>query len=82
MNLCRRKKYMKIFKQYIKDAIIDTVTDNYSNGFVRMKETLKQVQTIDLSGNILGQVTRPSDRKGICHQLVNDTKIRWVKNNE
>ncbi|EMS71232.1 ABC-three component system protein [Ruminiclostridium cellobioparum] len=67
------------FKSIIHDAIIDTINDDYDNGYVCIKETLKEVQRIDLSCNILGQVTRPADRKGVCHQLANEEKVRWVK---
>lgn len=70
------------FQEIIYDALEDTINDDYENGFKCLKETLKEVQRIDLSGNILSQVARPADRKGICHQLANDDKIRWVKGNE
>lgn len=76
------EKMYEDFQQYIHDAIIDTVEDDYDNGYLRVKQTLKQVQNIDLSGDILGQVTRPDDRKGICHQLVNEEKMKWVDKNE
>lgn len=70
------------FQDSIYDALEDTINDDYENGFRCLKETLKEVQRIDLSGNIISQVTRPADRKGICHQLANDGKIRWTKKNE
>ena len=63
----------------IHDALEDTINDDYENGLRCLKETFKEVQRIDLSGNIISQVTRPADRKGICHQLANDGKIRWAK---
>lgn len=67
------------FQGFIYDALEDTVNDIYENGFRCLNETLKEVQRIDLSGSIISQVTRPADRKGICHQLANDGKMRWVK---
>lgn len=70
------------FQDFIYDALEDIINDDYENGFICLKETLKEVQRIDLSGNIISQVTRPADRKGICHQLANDERIRWVKCNE
>lgn len=72
----------KEFQDFIYDALEDTIYDDYPNGFACLKETFKEVQRIDLSGNIISQVTRPADRKGICHQLANDGRVRWVKCNE
>lgn len=66
-------------KECVYEAIIDTVEDDYEDGFKCVKETLKQVVKVDLSSNILNQVTKPGDRKGICHQLTNDKRITWVE---
>ncbi len=69
-------------QECVYDAVIDIVEDNYKDGYKRVKETLKEVVRIELSSNILNQVTRPADRKGICHQLINDKRIKWVKQDE
>lgn len=67
------------FQGFIYDALEETVNDEYENGYRCLKEALKEVQRIDLSGNIISQVTTPADRYGICHQLANDGKVKWVK---
>lgn len=71
-------KVFEELKECVYDAIIDTVDDDYEDGYRCVKETLKQVVKVDLSSNILNQVTKPGDRKGICHQLINDKRIKWV----
>lgn len=75
-------KVFEDLKECVYDAIIDTVDDDYEDGYRCIQETLKHVVKVDLTSNILNQVTKPGDRKGICHQLINDNRIRWVKYDE
>src|SRR5690606_26165117 len=56
------------------NGIVDTVEDYRDNAFIKVKETEKLASKLQLSSNPLTPVSIVSDRKGICHQLVNDKK--------
>ncbi len=63
------------------DGISDTCWQDYSNGYIRLIEVLRHATVITLSKSYLSQITNligNSEKKGICHLLVNDGKIKWV----
>ncbi|MBD5637574.1 hypothetical protein HYI18_02945 [Clostridium botulinum] len=67
------------------DGISDTCWDDYDNGYSRLLAVLKQASRITLTKSYLAQITNligNSEKKGICHMLVNDGKIQWVIDNE
>lgn len=70
------------FQDEIYNGIVDTVEDYHDNAFKKVKETEKLASTLQLSSNPLITVSIVSDRKGICHQLVNDKKIVWKNESE
>lgn len=65
------------FQNEIYSGIIDTIEDNHENAFKKIKATEQLASTLQLSANPLTTVSIVNDRKGICHQLVNDKKIKW-----
>ncbi len=60
------------------DAVVETAEAEHSDGLERLRSTLEQAVNAQLSANALIQVTEPSDRRGICHQLANDDRLTWV----
>lgn len=61
------------------DAIIEKVEDTYDTSYSRMTKTLEYVCTISLN-SLLAQIpgwVMASQKKGLCHMLVNEEKIRW-----
>ena len=63
------------------DGISDTCWEDYSDGYKRLVAVLKHATVITLSKSYLSQITNligNSEKKGICHLLVNDGKIKWV----
>jgi hypothetical protein len=64
------------------DGVIDTLESNHKDGFARLKEVMKESKSVPLDANGLFQVIRVKDRYGICHQLANSEKIKWVKNDD
>ena len=72
------------FKKDIYDGVIETVEEDYPNGYVRLNKTLSHATIIPLSSllNMLPGWISPEVKKGACHMLVNDGKIRWVKKDE
>ncbi|WP_246782798.1 ABC-three component system protein [Wohlfahrtiimonas chitiniclastica] len=60
-------------------GIIDTCEDVHTNGFERMKATINQATIIATTSNPLVSSIKTQDRKGICHQLANDDRLKWVE---
>lgn len=47
------------------------------DGYMRLIETVKASQNIQLSKHPLEPHVMPNDREGICHQMANGEQIRW-----
>ncbi|AIQ70246.1 hypothetical protein PGRAT_23280 [Paenibacillus graminis] len=61
------------------DGIIDIVEAIHPNGYICVLETIKLVNNLQLTSNILIKYLLLGDRGGICHQLANKDRISWVK---
>lgn len=59
-------------------GVVDVAEGAHDNGFERMKATIAQSSTVALTANPLASVTKSQDRQGICHQLANDDRLKWV----
>lgn len=71
----------EVLKEEIYNGIIDTHEQDYDNGYKRLLADLQQASTTNTSKCILDSKLHcigNSDRKGACHMLVNDNKLRWV----
>lgn len=78
-------KHYDILKEEIYDGIIDVHEQDFENGYKRLLEDLKQAVRINTSRSLLDSKLNcigSSERKGVCHMLVEDGKLRWVKKNE
>lgn len=63
------------------DGIVDVCWNDFDDGFKRLLAVLNQVTQITLTKSFLTQIKdliNNSEKKGICHMLVNDGKIQWV----
>jgi hypothetical protein len=63
-------------------GVVDVTDAIYTNGYERMKATVAQASTIALTTNPLASVTKSQDRQGICHQLANENRLKWVTEND
>lgn len=71
-------------KEEIYDGIIDVYKKSYSNGLEKLSNVMSTVVIIPLT-SLLAQLTGwvgPKEKKGLCHMLVNDRRLRWVKKDE
>ncbi len=61
------------------DSIIDKVEDEYSTSFERMNSVLQHVTTVELSSLLakIPDLVGSSQKKGLCHILVNEERIKW-----
>lgn len=70
-----------VLKEEIYNGIIDTHEQEYDSGYKRLVEDLKQAAVTNTSKSMLDSKLHcigNSERKGTCHMLVNDNKLRWV----
>lgn len=49
------------------------------DGMERLARVLTAATTVDLQRHSLVSITRTEDRKGVCHQLANEERLRWVR---
>ncbi len=59
-------------------GVVDVTESPHSNGYERMKATVAQASSVALTANPLASVTKLQDRQGICHQLANEDRLKWV----
>lgn len=84
-DIFTNSKQFDILKDEIYDGVIDVYEQQYENGYKRLVEVLKQASLTNTSKSKLDcklHCIGNSERKGICHMLVNDNKLRWVKEDE
>lgn len=62
----------------VRAGIIETAEAQHDSGMNRLTAVLNHATLLDLSAHPLVSLTRPNDRKGICHQLANDSRVTWT----
>lgn len=60
-------------------GIKDDVRGEHADGYRRVVAVVKTARSLQLTSNPLATRIHTRDRGGICHQLANDGKVRWVK---
>lgn len=72
-----------ILKNETYEGIKDTCKKRYVNGYERMLTVMEKVVDLRISTDyILGFSTNWLNnkiKKGVCHHLVNDSKLKWIK---
>ena len=63
-------------------GVVDVTDSSHPSGYERMKATVTQASSVALTANPLASVTKSQDRQGICHQLANDNRLKWVMDDE
>lgn len=63
----------------VHSGIKDDVRGAHADGYKRLLAVVKTARTLQLTSNPLSTRIHTRDRGGICHQLANDGKVRWVK---
>lgn len=61
------------------ESIIPTVRLSHANGYQRYLATSSQAAQTDYMSHPLRDYIKVQDKKGLCHQLVNINKFKWVK---
>lgn len=69
----------EILQGEVHSGIKDEIRGAHEDGFRRVMAVVKTAKSLQLSGHALNMRLSVLDRGGICHQLANDKKVRWVK---
>jgi hypothetical protein len=66
-------------QEEVHSGIKDDVRGDHADGYRRIVAVVKTARSLQLTSNPLTTRIHTRDRGGICHQLANDGKVRWVK---
>jgi hypothetical protein len=66
------------------NGIVEVHERNYDHGYARLNAVMSQAAPVPISKCVLRETDRigNSDKKGACHFLVNDGRIKWVDEDE
>lgn len=70
-------------KEETYNSIIDVRSKDYVNGYDRLVEVMIHVTTVNLSNCFLSELKGwigANEKKGVCHVLANENRIRWIEN--
>ena len=74
-------KQFEILKNETYDGIIEIFEDEHPNGFERLNAVMKKASDVSTDRSLLTSKLHcigNSEKKGVCHILVNDNRIKWV----
>jgi hypothetical protein len=60
-------------------GVADEIRSNHPDGYQRLLAVVKAARALQITAHALVSRLSMRDRGGICHQLANDDKVRWVK---
>ena len=82
----KNDKPFEELKSEMYNGIVETYSDEFNSGFSRLQSVLSHASEVVFDSSVLCHETAwivHSVKKGICHYLVNDGKIKsWVYNDE
>lgn len=59
-------------------GVIDIHDTDHADGYQKVCAVTKAAKEVQITANALIACTNPKDRDGICHQLVNEERLRWT----
>lgn len=66
-------------EELINTGISDIVADPFRNGYKKLSDSLERSVVMNLDAYPLKTIITPHDKRGMCHRLVNEGKIKWIK---
>ena len=78
-NLPDVGRHFESLQDEIFDGIIETVRSPHPSGFERVNKVLGVAQALQITSHPLLSQVRVGDRHGICHQLANEDRVKWVE---
>ena len=64
------------------DGVVDVCESHHACGMDRLNATMSQAANVTVDASPLASVTRTRDKQGMCHQLVNDSRLNWSEQDE
>jgi hypothetical protein len=64
-------------QEEIYSGVVETEQASYGLAVDRLTAVLEAAIRVELNANLLIQALQVNDRKGICHQLANEDRLRW-----
>lgn len=61
------------------DGVINICEDDDINGYRKVKAIENQAASMTITSSALQEVIFTKDKHGICHQLCNEEKLKWIK---
>jgi hypothetical protein len=77
-NLPDDREYANLCNQMLQ-GIRPTLNRQHADGYEKLVDATEKAVAVAITSNVLTSEMEPSDRIGICHQLVNDGFVRWVE---
>jgi hypothetical protein len=76
----------EVLKDETYDGVIDVHSESHPNGYVRLTKVMSQAASLPITKCLLSRLPDwigGSEKKGVCHILVNDQKISgWVADDD
>lgn len=66
-------------QEEVYQGVVDTCGETHADGLACVNAVMQVAQTISLDAHPLGPSAYVRDRRGICHQLANEDKLKWTK---
>jgi ABC-3C protein len=66
-------------QEEVHSGIKDELRGDHEDGYRRVVAVVRTSRSLQLTGHALHGCLSVRDRGGICHQLANDEKVRWLK---
>ena len=66
-------------KQQILDGVVDACERQFSHGFEKVCTVTDRAAELVLGNSSLAPLAAVADKKGICHHLANEDKLKWGK---
>ena len=60
-------------------GVADTADGDHADGFARVRAVTQAAQDVLLDAHPLGTSALVKDKRGICHQLANEDRLKWTK---
>jgi len=60
-------------------GVIDVEAGTHPDGYARLNAVTLAASQLHMTSNGLISVVKVQDKKGICHQLANENRLRWRK---
>ena len=82
LNADKLSDQFDVLKEETLDGVKDTARKSYPNGYEKMLSVMEQASTLTFENYLLSKSPywiSSKIKKGVCHHLVNDGKLKWVK---